>query len=165
MKLSDSFVLLFFLLFFSPSLVTYARDLHGRIGLGYNAEFANLQKQNGAPGLSIKYGMTRDIAVEGVLSLATTNPANSATAIKFFKNIFFETNLNFYFMIGGGILNAEKKSGAEILGGFGAEYFIPGVDSLGMSMETGVSFNNISGTYALRTLGFSFLNAGMHFYF
>lgn len=146
----------------SPS---QARDLQGRLGLGYNSEFANASSTNGVPGISLKYGMTRDLGVEGIVGVATTKPSNSVTAIKFFKNIFFETNLNFYFMLGGGIVSGNDHNGGQFLGGFGAEFFIPGVESLGMSMETGGSFDNLSGTYALKTLGVSFINAGIHFYF
>jgi hypothetical protein len=32
-------------------------------------------------------------------------------------------------------------------------------------METGASFHNLTGTFVLRTMGISFLNAGIHFYF
>jgi hypothetical protein len=142
-----------------------ARDLQGRLGLGYNAQFANTTQANGVPGVSLKYGFTRDIAMEGVVALNTASPGNSATALKFFKNLFFETNLNFYFMLGGGLVSANNISGGQFLGGFGVEAFIPGLESLGFSMETGASFDNLSGSFALKTLGVSFLNAGMHFYF
>src|SRR5687767_3373568 len=107
-----------------PSLA-HSREMQGRLGLGYNAEFANTRAVDGVPAISIKYGLSRDIAVEGVVGVATSDPANSVTAIKFFKNLFFETNLNFYFMLGGGIVSAGGTSGAEFLGGFGAEFFIP----------------------------------------
>jgi hypothetical protein len=139
--------------------------MQGRLGLGYNSQFASSSAQNGVPGVSLKYGLTRDIAAEGVVGVATTNPGNSVFGIKFFKNLFFETNLNFYFMLGGGVLSAANESAAEFLGGFGAEFFIPGVESLGFSVETGASFNNLTGSFALRTMGVSFLNAGIHFYF
>jgi hypothetical protein len=140
--------------------------MHGRLGVGYNSEFANSYAgSRRLPGVSVKYSATRDIALEGIIGIATTSPSNSVTGIKFFKNIFFETNLNFYFMLGGGIINANQQLGGELLGGFGAEFFIPGVDSLGFSVETGASFNNASGSYALETLGVSFLDAGIHFYF
>ena len=68
-------------------------------------------------------------------------------------------------MLGGALVSSGGTSGSQFLGGFGVEFFIPGVDSLGFSMETGASFDNLSGTFAMRTLGMSFLNAGMHFYF
>jgi hypothetical protein len=144
-----------------------ARDLQGRVGLGYNGQFASSQVTNGVPGVSLKYAATRDIALEAIVGVATTSPGNSVFGLKFFKNLFFETNLNFYFLMGGAVLSANSQSGAEFLGGFGAEFFFPGLESLGFSMETGGSFGNIgTGTgFALKTMGMSFLNAGMRFYF
>jgi hypothetical protein len=145
---------------------SWAKDMHGKLGLGYNAEFENAEQTGGVPGVSLKYGVTRDIAAELIVGVATTSPSNSVVGIKFFKNLFYETNLNFYFMLGGGILSANGRSGAEFLGGFGTEFFIPGIESLGFSVETGGLFENISsGSFVLKTLGVSFLTAGIHFYF
>lgn len=149
----------------SYSIGAEARDLQGRLGLGYNAEFANFYAPGGVPAVSVKYGLTRDLGIEGVVGISTISPSNSVTALKFFKNIFYETNLNFYFFLGGGIVSAASVSGAEFLSGFGAEFFIPGIESLGLAMELGGSFDNLSGSFALKTLGVSFLNAGIHFYF
>ena len=42
---------------------------------------------------------------------------------------------------------------------------MPGVESLGLTVETGASFGNLSGSFVLRTMGVSFLDAGIHFYF
>jgi hypothetical protein len=133
-----------------------ARDLQGRLGLGYNAEFANTSQTN---------GLSRDIGLEGVVGIDTATPNNSVAALKFFRNLFYETNLNFYFTAGGGFVTANNKTGAEILSGFGAEAFIPGIESLGFSMEVGATLDNLSGNFVLKTLGVSFLNAGIHFYF
>lgn len=144
-----------------------ARDMQGRLGLGYNAEFADYYQSNGVPAISLKYGITRDIATEAVFGVSTRTPRNSVLGLKFFKNIFYETDLNFYFMVGGATVSAENNTGAEFLGGFGVEAFIPGLESLGFAMETGASMDNLSssGSFALKTLGVSFLNAGIHFYF
>ncbi|MCM2278333.1 MAG: hypothetical protein NDJ89_09680 [Oligoflexia bacterium] len=147
----------------APSL-TYGKELQGRLGVGYNSEFANSATQR-VPGISLKYGLSRDIAIEGIVGVATTSPSNSVTAVKLFKNVFYETNLNFYFMLGGGILSANSRTGAEFLGGVGVEFFIPGIESLGFSMETGGSLDNLGGNFVLKTLGVSFLDAGIHFYF
>lgn len=149
----------------ASSPAAQARDLTGRLGFGYNAEFVNSLIDQRVPGISIKYGLTRDIAVEGIVGVATSSPVDTVTGVKFFKNIFYETNLNFYFMLGGAILNAQGRGGAEFLSGFGVEFFIPGIESLGFACETGGSFDNLSGSFALRTLGVSFLDAGIHFYF
>jgi hypothetical protein len=151
--------------FLLPFSSAHARDLQGRLGLGYNAEFANFNMTHGVPAVSLKYAITRDLAMEGVVGVATTSPGNTVTAAKFFKNLFFETNLNFYTMVGGGIITANSKSGSQFIGGFGTEFFIPGIESLGFSMETGGSFDNVTGSFVFKTLGVSFLNAGMHFYF
>ena len=145
--------------------LAHARDLTGRLGLGYNSEFANFSQPNGVPGISVKYGISRDIGVEGVLGVNTASPTNDVVGLKFFKNIFYETNLNFYFMAGGGIVNGNSQTGLEILSGFGVEFFFPGLESLGFSMETGGEIDNLTGSYNLKTLGVSFLNAGIHFYF
>jgi hypothetical protein len=153
----------------SPA-VSHARDMQGRLGLGYNAEWANFYSSGGVPSVSLKYGLTRDIATEFSVGVSTANPSNSSTALKLFKNIFYETNLNFYFMVGGAVVSAAnagggKNTGAEFLGGFGAEFFIPGIESLGFAMETGAELDNLSGSFVFKTLGVSFLNAGIHFYF
>lgn len=143
-----------------------ARDLQGRIGLGYNAQFANYRESGGdVPGIALKYAFTRDLAVEGVIGLATTKPGNSVIGLKFFKNLFFETNLNFYTMLAGGLVAANNESGVDFQGGFGAEFFIPGLESIGLSMEVGGEITNITGSMVFRTLGASFLHAGMRFYF
>ncbi|OFZ78944.1 MAG: hypothetical protein A3K03_06425 [Bdellovibrionales bacterium RIFOXYD1_FULL_44_7] len=146
------------ILLFSSS--AFCRDMQGRLGMGYSNEFSN-----GVPGVSLKYAFTRDIAVQGMLGFSTTSPLNSGTGLKLFKNIFYETNLNFYYMLGAGILTAKSTTAAEFITGFGTEFFIPGLESLGFMIETGAIFGNISGSFILHTLGVSFLNAGIHFYF
>lgn len=142
-----------------------ARDMQGRLGLGYNAEWVNTSLTNGVPAISLKYGLSRDIAAEAIFGVATTTPGNSVTAVKLFKNVFFEPNLNFYFTLGGGVLSAESRTGSQFIAAFGAEFFIPGVDSLGFAMESGGSLDNMGGSFVFKTLGVSFLNAGIHFYF
>lgn len=144
----------------------HARDLQGRLGLGYNAQFANYRESgNSVPAVAAKYAVTKDIAFEGIFGVATTDPGNSVIAVKFFKNLFFENNLNFYSMLAGGLVTANAKSGVDLQGGFGAEFFIPGLESLGISFEVGGQLTNISGSMIFRTMGASFLNAGMRFYF
>jgi hypothetical protein len=150
---------------FSASSTSFARDLQGRLGLGFNSEFSNAAALNGVPGISFKYAINREIASEAIVGLATSSPSNSVTALKLFKNLFFETNLNFYSMVGFGLVSASSQFGMELLGGLGAEAFIPGLESLGFSMEVGGSFTNITGSFVIKTIGVSFLNAGIHFYF
>ena len=143
-----------------------ARDLQGRLGLGYNAQFANQRETNGnVPAIAAKYALTKDIAVEGVIGVATKKPGNSVVGMKFFKNLFFENNLNFYGMLAGGLVTANSMSGVDLQGGLGCEFFIPGLESVGLSFEVGGDLSNLSGSMVFRTMGASFLNAGMRFYF
>ncbi|MEO7162901.1 MAG: hypothetical protein ABI041_08275 [Bdellovibrionia bacterium] len=144
----------------------WAKDLEGRVGIGYNSEFAN-SYANGfrVPGISVKYTLSRDLALEGIIGVATTSPSNSVTAGKIFRNVYFETNVNFYVMGGFGVINSNSLAGVEFLAGVGVEFFLPGIESLGFAMETGATFDNGSGGYAIKTLGVSFLDAGIHFYF
>lgn len=149
---------------FAPT--AQARELEGRLGVGYNSEFAATTPA----GISLKYGLSRDLAVEIVGGISTATPTGSVFAVKAFKNVFLEPHLNFYFVGGLGLLTAPtttttSSSGMVLLAGFGMEFFIPGVESLGLSVESGITFDNTSGSYAIKTLGVSFLNAGIHFYF
>jgi hypothetical protein len=68
-------------------------------------------------------------------------------------------------MGGLGLISMNSTSGFQVITGFGVEFFPPGLESLGFSVETGASFDNGNGSYALKTLGVSFLDAGIHFYF
>jgi hypothetical protein len=158
--------LIFFALLVTLMPRAEARDLQGRLGLGFNAQFANQREVNGrVPAISAKYAVTKDIAFEGIIGLATTTPGNSVVAMKFFKTLFFENNLNFYPMLAGGLVTANATSGIDLQGGFGTEFFIPGLESVGFSFELGGELTNLSGSMVFRTMGASFLDAGMRFYF
>jgi hypothetical protein len=141
-----------------------ARELQGRLGLGYNAQFATARAENGSPSFALKYALTREVAIEAIAGISTASPTNATLGAKFFRTIFFDTSANFYFVAGAGLLNAGSRSGFQLLGGFGAEFFIPGVESVGISMEAGAGLDNFSGDLAFKTMGASFLEAGMRFY-
>jgi hypothetical protein len=144
----------------------HARDLQGRLGVGYNAQFSNYRESGGSvPAIAAKYALTKDIAAEAVLGVATTKPANSVVGLKLFKNLFFENNLNFYGMVAGGVVTAQSNTGVDLQAGFGTEFFIPGLESVGISFELGGQLTNITGSMVFRTMGASFLHAGMRFYF
>ena len=143
-----------------------AKDLTGRTGLGYNAQFSQTGQTNGVPAISIKYGFAPKSMVELIAGFYSGGEGTSVAALKYMRTIHSESFTNFYFLMGGGLLSANHKNGNEFLAGLGAEFFIPGVDSVGLSFETGVSAENItSASYILKTFGVSFIHAGMHFYF
>ncbi|MFZ9595814.1 MAG: hypothetical protein ACO3A2_07010 [Bdellovibrionia bacterium] len=152
-------------LFLTSSQLGWSKELTGRLGLGYNAQFSGYHS-NGfkIPGISLKYALHRDLAIEGILQFATTSPSSYATAVKLFKNVILEPYYNFYLVGGFGLISAPQ-AGVQFLAGMGVEFFIPGLDSVGFALETGATFDNGTGTYALKSFGASFLDAGIHFYF
>jgi hypothetical protein len=155
------------LLFLIMSSTAHSKELFGRIGLGYNAQFAQTSATNGAPGISIKYGLNPRTMIEAIAGYYSGTGGTGVAALKFMQTLHSESYINFYFLVGGGLVSANLKSGVEVLGGFGTEFFIPGVDSVGISFEGGLDLENISqtnGSMVLKTFGASFLNAGMHFY-
>jgi hypothetical protein len=113
----------------------------------------------------MKYALARDIGTQLIVGVNTRAPASTVVGVKLSKGLFFETNLNFSAFAGAGMVSYQAQSGFEALAGFGLEFFIPGLESVGFSTDTGVSFGTSTGSFALRTLGVSFLNAGIHFYF
>jgi hypothetical protein len=83
---------------------------------------------------------------------------------KLYRTLFLESNLIFY---GGGGIAYVSRSGSHAQGSLflGSEFFFSQLPSLGFSFEAGVRGDNLSGSFAIRTTGDSFLTAGMHFYF
>ena len=150
------------------SNTAHSKELFGRIGLGYNAQFAQTSTTNGVPAISFKYGMNPRTMIEGIGGFYSGTGGTGVAALKIMQTLHSESYINFYFLFGGGFVSALSKSGTEFLGGLGTEFFIPGVDSVGISFEAGLAFENLtaaSGSFVLETFGASFLNAGMHFYF
>ncbi len=159
-------ILLVFVLLVAGS-TAHSKELFGRIGLGYNAQFAQTSTSNGVPGVSIKYGLSPRTMIEAVGGYYSGTGGTGVAALKFMQTLHSESYLNFYFVFGGGLVSTALRKGVEFLGGFGSEFFIPGVDSVGITFEGGIEFENItptSGSLVLKTFGASFINAGMHFY-
>jgi hypothetical protein len=145
-----------------------SRELLGRVGLGYNAQFSNATPGGTTPALSVRYFLAPRSAVELVAGFSSGTGGNGVVGVKYLKTIRAENYVNFYFPLGFGYLTSAGRSGIEIIGGLGAQFFIPGVDSVGISFEAGLSGESISsstGAFVMKTFGASFLNAGMHYYF
>jgi hypothetical protein len=148
-----------------PFAPAEARDLRGRVGLGYNAQFSNMDVAGGVPGLAVRFNMSREMAFEAIFGINTGTVANSAVGGKFYINLHHENYVTFYSTVGLGYLTGGGSSGIELLGGIGAEFFIPGLESIGFSFEAGVSGENLTQSFAIKTYGDSFVTAGVRFYF
>ena len=98
------------------------------------------------------------------------NASQFGLLLKFYRIVFTEKNLNFY--MGGGVGlatmerdNDDSSTGVEFMGYIGAEYFLPGLESLGFSFEAGFGVVAEGDGARFRTLGYHPLLAGIIFYF
>jgi len=163
MKYSVKFVLVLVALGFST--MAQAKDLTSRLGVGYRNALVTMS----LPSVAAFYYPSPDYSVLGSLGVDTEdNNSKFAAAGGIRRLIFKEDNMNFF---GGGqlaMVNQEvlgsKDSGYEIAAVVGGEFFLAGLDSLGFNFETGMGITTVKKT-RFRTLGESFLNAGIVFYF
>ncbi len=145
--------------------VAEAKDLSNRLGVGYKN-----QSSVDLPSLAIQYWPGAELGFSASLGLDTqTNNSKFGAMAKIYRVVFQEDNMNFYLGAGAGVLSIEtagkNESGFELLGYAGVEFFLPGLDSVGFSFETGTGITSISSGTRFRTFGDSPLRAGAIFYF
>lgn len=147
---------------FAPTV--HAKDLTSRLGVGFRNSYAF-----DLPSLAAHYYPTSDMGFVGALGIDTEDQ-NSKFALSggVRKIVFTEDNLNFFM---GGVLSMVSKetggstdSGFELAALVGAEFFFQGLENLGFNFETGMAVTNVK-KVRFRTMGDSFLRAGMIFYF
>jgi hypothetical protein len=157
--------LLLILVILLPTLAS-ASDLRGRLGMGFTNQLAN-----DIPAISLKVQQSKTFALGGLLGFKSDQDNTLYGAgIKLYRIIFDEPQLNFYLA---GLLAAENfindknevASGYQMDGTLGSEFHFQGLESLGFSLEFGVSVRNAddSGT-SFQTLGDSMIKAAVHFY-
>ena len=149
-----------------PAL-SWGADLRGRMGLGMTNQLAN-----DIPALSVKIQQSKSFAVGGLLGF-NSNESNTlyGAGVKLYRIIFDEPQLNFYFaglLATENYLDKNKKvaSGYQIDGTMGTEFHFSGIESLGFSLEYGLSVRkaDAEGGTSFQTLGDNFLKAAVHFY-
>lgn len=147
------------------SIRTEAKDLSSRLGVGYRNSLVTMT----LPSAAIFYYPSTEYSVYGTLGVDTEdNNSKFGFSVGSRRIIFREDNMNFF--AGGqlGLVNQEvsgtKDSGYELAALVGGEFFLPGLDSLGFNFETGMGITTVKKT-RFRTLGDSFITAGISFYF
>jgi hypothetical protein len=140
-----------------------AMDRRSRLGVGYSN-----QLQSDLPAVSFKLQRSKAFAMGGLLGISTDdNGGGYGAGLKFYRNIFDEPQLTFYAALMGALLNQKRpagdKSGFQADLSLGSEFSFAGLDSLGFSLEFGVSFHKID-EFIVETVGRNFLVAGVHFY-
>ncbi len=154
--------ILFIPLFFFPLILNASPNL-GHLGLGYSNQLVN-----SIPGVSVKYQATQTISYGGLFNFSTADNGGWGLGAKFYRNIFAEPNLLFYgaFLLGYAsrdLPQGQSDSGVQMDLTIGSEFFIPGIQSIGLSFEAGLSFNTLNGS-TFQTAGSNFVTAEVHFY-
>lgn len=160
----QKFLIIFALLL--PAIAIGA-DLRGRMGVGMTNQLAN-----DIPAISIKVQQSKTFAMGGLLGFKSDQDNTLYGAgLKLYRIIFDEPQLNFYMA---GLLASETylddenkvESGYQLDGTMGTEFHFSGLESLGFSLEFGLSVRKAQaeGGTSFETLGDNFLKAAVHFY-
>lgn len=160
-------VLTFGFFFLSPH-IGYSKDLTNRLGLGYSN-----QQSEFLPSLTARFYPNPKVGVSLALGVDTEEDLSRfGLLLKVYRIIFTEKNMNFYIGGGAGLISrtagtaeSNASNGFEFAGYIGVEYFFPGLESLGFTVETGIGIVSAQGDVRFLTLGQSPLRAGMIFYF
>lgn len=166
MKLSSLGRSLFFIVIVLFTFVQVeAKDLTHRFGVG----FKNNTSES-LPSLTAVYYYSNDLSLTAGFGMDTKKDyAAMQMNVGARKVIFTEENLNFYAGAQAGISNFEnpvdgKKSGLDLLGVIGTEFFFAGLENLGFTFEAGVGMSTVNGT-RIRTVADDPFRAGLIFYF
>lgn len=143
----------------------WAKDLTHRLGIGYANNFSV-----DVPSLAAKYHLNQELALGAALGIDTKkDQSRFGAAARLERTIFVEDNLNFYGGASAGSVSHQVDgntfSGFELAAFVGCEFFLPGLDSLGIMFEAGVGVTNDNEGTRFRTIADSPLRAGMIFYF
>ena len=147
-----------------PALAA-GKDMTYRLGAGF--------KNNGSeeiPSVAVVYFPAKDYAYTGSVGVDTRlNNSLLELTVGLRKIIYFENNLNFYISGQAGLLNTEtvaagKKSGVDLLGAGGVEFYFAGLENLGFSIEAGLMLSTLGST-RVHTVADGPLRAGIVFYF
>lgn len=132
-------VLAAILLLVTPSPAA-ARDLRGRIGLGFQTQFSSLTS------LSVKLVAPSDkptvnVGFQVLAGFAFARTAEERVFVggRVLLPLLAEDNLNLFVSAGGGWLRtADARSWLRVQAGIGAEVFLFGLENLGLSGEVGL---------------------------
>lgn len=149
-----------------------AKDLNGRLGVGFNQSIGFTQSSATVTALSVRYGIptgtpTINFQIEANAGLdysSTGTRANGGLRLQY--GVVAEDNLNLYLGAGVGYLFDNYTPGASavrVQPSLEAEFFPFGLENLGFTAGVGVNVDIGSGV-RIGTVGGA-PNVGMHYYF
>lgn len=154
----------FSLFLFLASWDASALDRRGRLGIGMSNQLLS-----NVPALSLKLQKTRTFAMSGLFGFnSSKEDGGYGAGLKFFRILFEEPQLNFYTSLLGAAIKTKTptidKVGFQFDLTMGSEFSFAGLESLGFSLEFGISANKKVDNFVVQTVGHQFVTAGVHFY-
>lgn len=145
------------------SITALATERIGRLGIG-----ATNHVQSDIPSLSIKLQRSKSFSYSAFFGINTSDTGGWNAGLKFYKNIFEEPQLTFYGFGLGALVSKKINSSSDQSGfvfdtGFGAEFSFAGLESIGLSIDFGVSLYKLD-QFAIKTIGDNFVIGSFHFY-
>ncbi len=142
----------------------YAKNLNGRLGIGLSN-----QLKNDIDSVDFKVQRSRVYAM-GLILNAKMNDDDGGwgAGLKLYRIIFEEPQLTFY--AAGLVAAINTKTSNVSTTGFqvdltvGSEFSFSGLESIGLSFETGLSINKPQDDMTFETVGNHIVLAGIHFY-
>jgi hypothetical protein len=149
---------------FTFSTSSFAMSLLGRLGIG-----TTNQVVTGIDALSIKLQRNRSTALSGLFGLNnSSDSSNYAIGAKVYRLIYDEPQLNFYSSLAAIMFTYQNdgntESGYQVDGGFGTEFSLQGLESIGFSFEFGIGLNKYNGGSNIQTYGHHIVTSAVHFY-
>jgi hypothetical protein len=142
-----------------------AMSLIGRLGIG-----ATNQVVTGLDALSVKLQRNRSIAMSGIFGINNSEDSSQyALGAKVFRLIYDEPQVNFYSSLSAITFtflddDAKTTNGYQVDAGFGAEFSLQGLESIGFSFEFGMGLHKYKDGSSIRTYGHNILTSAVHFY-
>ncbi len=142
-----------------------AKNLESRFGFGVASTGFN-----DLAAMSLRYHFDSFLSTAFQVGFNTDDSNNSIRiGAKICRNVSMEENVNFY--LGAGLFTiADKQKDSTLSGGieldgiFGIEFFLSGLPSLGISVETGLALRSLR-SVTFQAFGSAFGGAGIHYYF
>lgn len=164
---STRITLIPFLIIFFITGTGYAKDLRGRLGIGFNSQLT----ERGVNSISTKYWLSSNLGFQGTFGFVSSDDYDELDlGGKVLFKIQDEKNLHVDTFGGLGFVSydpevGDSDSGLAISGGLAIEYFFSGLPNLGFSSEIGMQFSDINDNSSFRTTADTFITAGIHYYF
>jgi len=147
----------------AASTQAHGRNLATRVGAGLL-----IQDLNGLASISLRYLPDLHYSVGFSAGFDTGATGYSTIGVRVNRYVDIQENLNAYLGVAAYYLSraaaAVTTRGYQLDALLGVEAFLPGLNDLGISFETGIGYRSFAGT-SLRTVGNGFLGTAIHYYF